>query len=262
MRPLAQMPAQVRSGIRALLADIDGTMTANGLMPAKSYAALEDLQHAGIVVVPITGRPAGWCDMIARMWPVDAVVGENGAVVMSYDRTKRRMRRKLARSAEQLANDRVKLAAVGERILRLVPGCAIASDQNWRLTDLAIDFAEDAGPLQLADARKIARVFAEHGATAKISSIHVNGWFGEHDKLDAARKHLPACAGIDIDADNETVMFVGDSPNDEPLFSHFANSVGVANVREFAMKRLPAWVTNGRAADGFCEVARMLLDGR
>jgi hypothetical protein len=264
MRPLAEMPAAARAAVRVVLTDIDDTISTHGRIPAVAYASIEHLTHAGIAVVPVTGRPAGWCDHIARMWPVAGVVGENGAFWMRYDAGKRRLvKRFLASDAERVAN-RARLAAVGERILAAVPGCALASDQLYREADLAIDFREDVAPLPRQSVDRIVSLMEAEGMTAKVSSIHVNGWFGRYDKLGMTRTFFQEALGIDLDAERERVVFAGDSPNDAPMFAHFPFAVGVANVREFAdrIATLPAYVTDAEGGEGFAEMAAALLAAR
>lgn len=262
MRPLAEFPVEARRAVTHVLTDIDDTVTTEGRLPSSSLAAMEALQAAGIRVIPVTGRPAGWCDHIARMWPVEAVVGENGALWFSYDREGRRMLSGFARTPAQRRADRERLDRLREAILGQVPGAGIASDQFCRIADLAIDFREDVEPLAKNDIDRIVALFEAAGATAKVSSIHVNGWFGDYDKLTMTRICLADRFGIDLDAANERIVFAGDSPNDQPMFAFFRNSVGVANVRDFDLAMPPAWVTPGRAAEGFAELARALIEAR
>ena len=170
MKPLAAMPAQVVENIRGVFCDIDDTLTSEGKLTARAYAALERLHAAGKLVVPITGRPAGWCDHIARMWPVDAVVGENGAFYFWYDATEKKLAQRFLYDAAARAANRKKMAAVRERILREVPGCALASDQRYREADLAIDFCEDVARLPITEVDRIVGLMRAAGMTAKISS--------------------------------------------------------------------------------------------
>ena len=262
MRPLAEFPAVERRSVRVVLTDIDDTLTTDGRLPASSLTALEALSAAGLVVIPVTGRPAGWCDHIARMWPVDAVVGENGAFYFAYDRAGRRMRAEYAKPAAERAADRERIETVRRRVLAEVPGAGIASDQPYRVADLAVDYREDVSPLPAESVSRIAAIFEEEGARAKISSIHVNGWFGDYDKRTMTGRCLSDLFGIDAEADNAAIVFAGDSPNDAPMFERFRNSVGVANVRGYDMPHWPAWVTEGRSADGFAELASALLAAR
>jgi HAD superfamily hydrolase (TIGR01484 family) len=255
------MPEDARCAIRGVFPDIDDTLTTHGRLTAAAYAAMERLRSAGKLVIPITGRPAGWCDHIARMWPVDAVVGENGALYMRHDDAGRRLVRRFVDDAPTRRANRAKLAAIGERILAVVPGCALASDQLYRESDLAIDFREDVAPLPRADVDRIVALMEAEGLTAKVSSIHVNGWFGRNDKLSMTRTLLAEAFGIDLDAERAAFVFVGDSPNDAPMFAFFPNAVGVANVRDFAdrIATLPPYVTRAEAGAGFAELADFLL---
>ncbi len=261
MQPLERFPAAAARDLRVLMTDIDDTITTEGRLEAAAYGALERLDTAGIAVVPVTGRPAGWCDMIARFWPVAAVVGENGAFWFAYDHAARRMQRRYALSADERSAGRAKLEALGQRILASVPRARIAADQPFRETDLAIDFAEDVGPLPDTDIDRIVALFREAGAEAKVSSIHVNGWFGRFDKLTTALGLLEQAFGLVGDAARTRCIFAGDSPNDAPMFAHFPLSIGVANVRDALerMPALPAFVTAGRGGAGFVELADRVL---
>jgi len=247
-----------------VLTDIDDTLTNGGKLPAVAYQAMERLQKAGIKVVPITGRPAGWCDLIARIWPVDGVVGENGAFYFYYDQETKEMIRRFWHSEELRKENRQKLAELKESILKQVPGCAVSADQCYRESDLAIDFSEDVPPLLLVDVKRIVKICDEVGAVAKISSIHVNAWFGAYDKLTMTGYLFDEIFKLNLDDCKDTVVFSGDSPNDAPMFSYFPNAVGVANVipfiDEFPSK--PAWVTEKEGGYGFSEMVNVLLSER
>src|SRR5262245_42870589 len=173
MLPLREFPLQARRSVKGVFFDIDDTLTTDGRLTADAYAAMERLQRAGLAAVPITGRPAGWCDHIARMWPVTAVVGENGAFYFRYDHAARSMRRRYVDDAATREGYRARLAAIAAEITAAVPGAAIAADQGYRETDLAIDYCEDVAPLPPAAVECIATLMRERGLTAKVSSIHV-----------------------------------------------------------------------------------------
>jgi len=265
MRPLREFSAEARRRVRFVLTDIDDTLTEDGLLKAEAFASLHRLAGAGLSVIPVTGRPAGWCDHIARMWPVAAVVGENGAFYFRYDRQDRRMLRRYFRPENERRADRDRLAALAGEILAAVPGARISADQAFREADLAVDFCEDVVPrLPLAEARRIADIFTAAGARAKISSIHVNGWFGDYDKLSMTKRMFKELWGIELDAEKDFAVFVGDSPNDAPMFAYFPYAVGVANVRDFKgiLKASPAFVTRARGGLGFAELAKCLLFAR
>lgn len=261
MRALSEFPANVASGVTTVFADIDDTLTTDGRLPAVAYRALEDLFNAGFYVAPITGRPAGWCDMIARIWPVHGVVGENGAFYFAYDAKSRNMRREYFAEATTRAQNSARLAHIQARVLAEVPGCAISADQPYREADLAVDFSEDVAPLDATAVTRIQEIFEEEGAVAKISSIHVNGWFGDYDKLSMSRRFADDVLGFDLEAEKSRVVFCGDSPNDAPMFSYFPNSCGVANVADFAgqITCKPTWITAKKGGEGFVELAEKLL---
>jgi HAD superfamily hydrolase (TIGR01484 family) len=247
--------------MRGVLADIDDTLTNDGRLRAQAYTAMENIQSAGLMMIPITGRPAGWCDHIARFWPVDAVVGENGALYMRYDAAARKLVRRFVDDEPTRRRHRDRLAAIADRIVATVPGSAHASDQRYRETDVAIDFCEDVPPLDSAAVDRIVAMMEAEGMTAKVSSIHVNGWFGTYDKLTMTKRLLREVFAIDVDAERHAFVFAGDSPNDAPMFAFFPNAVGVANVRQFAdrIATLPAYVTRAESGAGFAELADFLL---
>ena len=264
MAPVETLPGEVCRNLTGLLTDIDDTITSDGRLPAAAYEMLERLSGSGMLVIPVTGRPAGWCDMIARLWPVAGIVGENGALAMRYDRERRRMRRLYSMDSRQRDENRKRLSALADTILRDVEGSALASDQRYREADLAIDFREDVPPLSRSDVRRIVEHFHAAGAVAKVSSIHVNGWFGDWDKLTMSRRFLAEEFAIDLDDSRDRFVYCGDSPNDAPMFGFFPNSCGVANVAGFTdrMEALPGFIAKSRGAEGFAEIGERILAAR
>ncbi len=264
MRPLAELDRPVD----AILTDIDGTLTGpDGRIPASVFQALERAKAAGLLVVPVTGRPAGWCDLIARTWPVDGVVGENGG--LAFRRVDRGGVDKLealwAQTAEERRTNRARLTELSEAVLTAFPGAALASDQGYREFDLAVDFCEDVAPLSEAEIDGIVALLKDAGCTVKVSNIHVNAWFGAFDKASMCRRFLSEAFGWDLDgADRGRVAFFGDSPNDSPLFGLAGVPIGVANVGTLAhrMDRLPDWICQGDGAAGFVEGVDHLLSLR
>jgi HAD superfamily hydrolase (TIGR01484 family) len=264
MQKLNHIPPNNCRAIRFVLTDIDDTLTTNGRLPACAFAAMEHLQQADFAVIPITGRPAGWCDHIARMWPVAGVVGENGAFYFHYDDDMRRMRRRFFKSADQRQKDRERLAKLLTDILSAVTGAAVSADQGYREADLAIDFCEDVQPLPPEQIARIVALFQQAGAQAKVSSIHVNGWFGNYDKLSMSRLFFEEVLSLDLEKIKDQVIYIGDSPNDEPMFAFFPNAVGVANIKNFenTLKHPPTWITTQAGGQGFAEMAGILLNFR
>ncbi|MCB0357331.1 MAG: HAD-IIB family hydrolase [Bdellovibrionales bacterium] len=243
--------------IKFVFTDIDDTLTNNGLLESVAFSAIWRLYRAGIHVIPVTGRPAGWCELIARQWPVKAVIGENGGFYFYYEQKK--MQRCFVFDSTQRDSHRTKLDTIKNEILNRVHGADVASDQFCRLMDLAIDFCEDVKPLSAEQIQEIVDIFKAHGAQAKVSSIHVNGWFGEYDKLSMCKKFCQDVLKFDLAHAQNQVLFVGDSPNDEPMFSFFENSVGVANVNDFHLKFPPKYVTKKLRGEGFKELTDHIL---
>ncbi len=274
MRPIQELTTYQARRLHYVLMDIDDTLTRDGKLSAAAYTALWRLKEAGLAVIPVTGRPAGWCDLIAREWPVAGVIGENGALafweeVPAWDPTRPGKAAKLPVlkqefHAQAVRNDHAGLAKIRDKALAEVPGLRLAKDQFARLFDLALDFAEEEPVLPLSAAVKVAAIAEEAGATAKISSIHVNVWMGCYDKLSMAERFLQRRYGWNPADNLDQVAFVGDSPNDEPLFARFPLACAVANVRKYEglIKRLPAFVAEKECGEGFAEIAELILERR
>ncbi|MCI8600184.1 MAG: HAD-IIB family hydrolase [Oscillospiraceae bacterium] len=259
MKPINAISPNEVSSVRYVLHDIDDTITDDGKLLPEAYEALWALSRAGFKVIPVTGRPAGWCDLILRQWPVAAVVGENGAFVDYFDGSSRTRFFHPSVPQEQLTE---RLREIGNACLKAVPGCRISKDQPYRVCDLAIDFNEDEPKLGFAAAEKIKQVCESFGAVAKISSIHVNTWFGDYDKVSMARLFLEQVMGEQ--ELEKKVAFFGDSPNDEPMFRFFPLSIGVANLRPFlpSLTYKPAYLTLCRGGRGFAEGVQLLLSAQ
>ncbi len=272
MQPLNTWSWQARSRIKGVFTDIDDTLTTDGAITPDALAALGDLKARGLTVIAITGRPVGWSEPFALHWPVDAIVAENGAVLLqnSHQKVLRANGDNgdlLLKSYQQSDAIRVtnfaRMQQMGQRILQEVPGTLLARDSAGRETDMAIDHSE----FTHLPPEKIARVVAimqAEGMTATVSSIHINGWFGEHNKPVGARWAVRQLFERDLDAEMDRWVFVGDSTNDQLMFEAFPNSVGVANVRRFEAQlvHLPRYITEGARGAGFAELARAVLSAQ
>jgi HAD superfamily hydrolase (TIGR01484 family) len=245
--------------------DIDDTLTQEGKLLASAYSALWELKEAGFRLIPVTGRPAGWCDLIAREWPVDGVIGENGALAFWEEASPRRLAvLKAEYHPNAVKNDHPALARVKERAFAEFPELRLAKDQFARLFDIAIDFAEEDPVLPLSAAQRVRTIAEEEGAVAKVSSIHVNVWMGNYDKLSMAERFLSKRFGWKSGAGDREVLFVGDSPNDEPMFARFPLACAVANVSRYEalIRHFPAYVASKECGDGFAEIAGAILNKR
>ena len=252
-KPIAEIPKTVCKNLHGILTDIDDTLTLDGKLLAPAYNALAQAKQAGLLVVVVTGRPAGWVDHIARMWPVDGVIGENGAFYFHMENG--RLKRCFLQSGKTREKNRKRLNKIAGEILRKIPGTALASDQGYRTCDLAIDYCEDVPPLKKNSVKQIVQIFKRHGATCKVSSIHVNGWFGRYDKLFMTQRFLQEVFSVNLKKKQNRFVFFGDSPNDEPLFAFFTHGIGVANISKFLgdMDNKPHWITKKPGSGGFRE---------
>jgi HAD superfamily hydrolase (TIGR01484 family) len=254
--PIAQARAVV-----GVLTDIDDTLTTAGAITAGALQALHDLHAAHIPVIAITGRPIGWSERFARDWPLDAIVAENGAVALFKEAGELRI--EYAQDSATRAHNARRLREVAARVLREVPGATLAQDSAGRVTDIAVDHSEFA-QLDTARIAQVVALMQAEGMSATVSSIHVNGWFGEHTKLSGARWAVQRLLGRALDDEHAQWVYVGDSTNDQLMFAHFPLSVGVANLMHFRdqLHTWPRFLTQGERGAGFAEVARALLTAR
>lgn len=272
MHPISDWPLAARAGITGVFTDIDDTLTTDGAITPDALAALDSLKAAGVDVIAITGRPVGWSLPFAQSWPVNAIVAENGAVLLHLSHSisaesKHRLPGVLSKSYQQdtptRRANRAHLQRAAARVLREVPGSTLAQDSPGRETDIAIDHSEFAqlSPTQI-DA--VLRLLHGEGLHATVSSIHINAWIGDHHKLTGAHWAVRALLGRDLAREMDRWVFVGDSTNDQRMFEAFDHSVGVANVRRFEaqLSHLPRYITDGERGAGFAEVARALLAAR
>lgn len=258
--PLATLPVD---GLVGLFTDIDDTLTVDGRLPAAVYQALADLSGAGIRIVPVTGRSAGWAHMILHHWPVEAVVAESGGLCLYRDPAG--IPRWLHHAPpDQVARDRVQIARLATDVLRDLPGFALANDNDFRLVDFAIDHAETVPQVPAARIAEAIARFRDAGFQARASSVHINVWSGDFDKAPMALRYLTDIAGVDAVTESAHWLFVGDAPNDASMFASFPRSVGVANLRPHLDKLpvAPGWITHASHGDGFVELARHWLQAR
>ncbi len=260
--PLALWPTAARERIHGVLTDIDDTLTTDGAITADALDALHRLRAAGLPVLAITGRPAGWSEAFALTWPVDAIVAENGAVAL-WRGSSGELRRDYLQDAATRAANFAKLQAVAQRVLNELPQTRLATDSPGRETDIAIDHSEFAH-LNDAEIAQVVALMRDEGLNATVSSIHINGWIGEHDKLAGARWIVRTRLGRDLDTELDRWVYVGDSTNDARMFDHFPHSVGVANVARFwaTLSHHPRFVAQGERGAGFTEVADAVLGAR
>ncbi len=258
MKPLHTWSPAALVGV---FTDIDDTLTTDGAITPDALQALGDLRAAGLHVVPITGRPVGWSEPFARAWPVDAIVAENGAVALRRGGSGGDgLERLYQQDAATRAANYDRMQQVLAHVEAAVPGARRATDSAGRECDIAIDHSEFTQMPQEHIDQCVALMQAA-GMNATVSSIHINGWYGGHDKLEGARWIVRTLFGRDLDAEIDRWVYVGDSTNDQRMFERFPHSVGVANIARFVpqLAHLPRYVAQGERGAGFAEVARQIL---
>ena len=276
MLDLTHWPLDARARTVGVLTDVDDTLTTDGAITPDALQAMAALRAAGLYVIAITGRPAGWSEPFATTWPVDAIVAETGSVALlrtpknssqnglqPNGEGREQLSKWYLQDAATRAANYARMQQVAQQVLREVPGAVLAQDSPGRETDIAIDHSEFTHlPQQGIDEAVL--IMRAAGMNATVSSIHINGWFGAHNKLEGARWIVRELWGRDLDSEMDRWVYVGDSTNDQLMFQHFAHSVGVANVARFVpqLQHLPRYVTQGERGAGFAELVQAILANR
>ncbi|MBU1294649.1 MAG: HAD-IIB family hydrolase [Gammaproteobacteria bacterium] len=260
---LSSIDKSACQGLRFILTDFDDTLTWEGQLPVETLRALAQLEADGIKVIPVTGGCAGWSDMIARALPVDGVITEGGACFIGRT-ADRHLTYSFWRDESEMRAEQAHILTQVNQVLTQFPRLRLARDQAYRLTDVAIDYAQDVKPAAVADKEACLAALIAMGLNAKASSIHINVCSQGYDKFSMAQRVLGDVYGLSEAQQQEQVLYVGDAPNDESMFARFPLSVGVANIAEHLsiMSHHPRYQTTQPGGLGFAELAEFILSAR
>ena len=260
MKPLSSWPQTAREKIVGVFTDIDDTLTTEGAITSDALQALQNLRAAGLMVIPITGRPVGWSIPFAATWPVNAMVAENGAVALLHNVSKNQVDKIYQQDLAIRTHNFQQMQRIAQKVLKEIPGTVLAQDSAGRETDIAFDHSEF-HKLTNEQIQQVVQLLQQEGLTATVSSIHINAWFGSHNKWQGAQWILKQLTGRDLKEKLDQWVYVGDSTNDQIMFEHFTHSVGVANIRRFEneLKHLPEYIATQERGAGFSEVINILL---
>ena len=256
MKTLSSWPQTARHKIVGVFTDIDDTLTTDGAITPDALQALHDLKTADLMVIPITGRPIGWSIPFASAWPVDAMVAENGAVALLQNKPTNQVTKIYQQDLPTRTHNFQEMQRIAKQVLKEIPGTVMAQDSAGRETDIAFDHSEF-HKLTTEKIQQVIKLLQEEGMTATVSSIHINAWFGDHNKWHGAKWILKELTGRDLIQELDQWVYVGDSTNDQVMFEHFTHSVGVANIRRFGneLQHLPKYIASKERGAGFAEVA-------
>ena len=217
------------NSVEWVLTDVDDTLTCDGHLPPDTLIALDNLRKAGLKVVAVTGACAGWCDHIAHLWPVDAVLGENGAFILE------KQDGLIIKTEQPLAHIRQKqseLRGLIETVLQDYPDLSLTLDQSYRLCEVAIDIGQNCPEVDRVIVDEVLSRIHQLGACATASSIHINAWYGEHSKKVTSFAYLKEM-GLSSEQIQDKACYVGDSMNDQQMFEVLDKTVGVANIKKY-----------------------------
>jgi HAD superfamily hydrolase (TIGR01484 family) len=259
LQPLSTWPRTARQKIVGVFTDIDDTLTTDGAITPDALQALHNLKAAGLMVIPITGRPVGWSMPFALKWPVDAMVAENGAVALLHNAQTNQVS-KIYQQDQAIRNHNFEqMQRIARKVLEEIPSTVMSQDSAGRETDIAFDHSEF-HHLSTQQIQQVVTLLQQEGMTATVSSIHINAWFGDHNKWHGAQWILKELTGRDLAQELDQWDYVGDSTNDQVMFEHFTHSVGVANIKRFEneLQHLPKYIASKERGAGFAEVAKAL----
>jgi HAD superfamily hydrolase (TIGR01484 family) len=262
----SKLSKEKRNRVAHLYFDVDDTLTTKGLLKPEAVAALYQAADAGLSLVAVTGRSAAWAEMLFRIFPLKAVIGETGALyfanrngqlsVVHHEKDSQ------VRSQHKERRDKAAQAVLSE-----IPGARLASDNMGRLYDVAFDLVEDGPPVPAAIAAQIRSRLEDDGLNVMQSSVHINAFFGSFNKATMVRQYLQNEENTNLEAIAETIVYVGDSANDGSLFEILPLSVGVANIEPHlpaleALGQAPAYRVNLNGGSGFARVVELILEAK
>nr|WP_050478961.1 HAD-IIB family hydrolase [Herbaspirillum rhizosphaerae] len=261
MQALSTADKEEFKSVRVVLTDMDETLTHGGRLAAATYGALEALQADGVRVIPVTAAPAGWCDQMARMWPIDGVIGENGGLFFRRGEDGQGVVRQFWHDDLGRMESTMRLQAIVSRIQKAIPEATVADDQAFRMTSIAFFIPRNAETRE-----RIVAALRNEGADVAINNLWILGWLGGYDKLSMTRRVLAGYYGVDIDdaSGRDAVLYSGDSVNDAPMFGFFRHTVGVSTVVHYLDQIAvhPRWITAGPGGSGFVEASAAVMRSR
>lgn len=268
MRPLADLGPLEAARITVVAFDLDDTLLTDGQLVPSVYSALGRLAEAGYLLVAVTGRPLGYGEVLARLFPVLGVVVENGSLSVQRASTGALLVRDPVPNSERERRNTA-LAELDRAVRAAVPNAVFSDDMPLRRSELTYDVAEHRR-LEEDEIARVVAVIRAHGAWATRSSVHVHATFDRGNKAEGLLRFLHEQAPLlraagasvpDLGAWRQRILFVGDSGNDAPCFAGFPCTVGVANVRAAlaSLSVAPRWVTTAEKGAGFRELAEHLL---
>ena len=261
LAPFDQVRSARLAGLTGIIFDIDDTVTRDGRLEAEAFSAMHALADAGLRLIAVTGRPLGWSDVAAHLWPVDLAVGENGAGWAW------RVGHALQLGYYQGVSERAEAALLLDRIrsdvMGAMPEVHPAGDQHLRRCDLAFDVGETVH-LEVEQIERLVEIIEMAGARSTVSSVHAHAVPGAWDKAKGVTRAAHEALDVDLDADRAGWLFIGDSGNDAAAFAHFPLSVGVRNVEAHLSRspEAPHYITRRDRGLGFAEMAAAVLSAR
>jgi HAD superfamily hydrolase (TIGR01484 family) len=257
MLPLERLDRDEAKRLTGLLFDLDDTLLDGSRLSEKAYSSLFRLREGGLVLVGVTGRPSGWAEVLARQWPVDGMVAENGAIACDLMGDRLRL---VDFAAGERVSRRARLEAIASELRNRFPWLRPTDDSAARRTDVAFDIGEHER-VPAADITVVREAARELGARTITSSVHLHVTLDGANKAAGAARFLAARFGWDITASLGRLAYIGDSENDEACFSAFHTTIAVSNFRGRPTV-LPRFVTRAPKGEGFAEAAALILARR
>ncbi|YCO00696.1 HAD-IIB family hydrolase [Vibrio sp. VNB-15] len=264
--PLSDLSTEYLRNIEWLLTDVDDTLTWQGKLPPETLTALAELEQVGVKVVAVTGACAGWCDQVAKLWPLHGIIGENGAFWMRKDQ--HGFSTTFARPAQRMRKEQQALCESISGILAQYSDVELSQDQSFRFCDVAVNIAQDRPPIATSTTMEILnRILSlnveSNPVNATLSSIHINAWIGNHSKRSSGEAYIKQFNQGTL-PDLNRVTYVGDSLNDEEMFEWLPVTFGVKNIRPLldSLTHQPTYLTSEYGGFGFAQLASLIVQAK
>ena len=205
--------------MKIIFSDFDGTLTtANGRLDATFHDLLALIEENDSQLVVVSGRSISWGHFLLAHLPLKFVIMEGGGVILS-----KTIKGEIVEEVLLQADSVQKLEVLTQKLLTQMPDALLSPDSFGRKTDRAIEYHQMAKH-SLEDLEAFLKT---NGASFTRSNVHINFWYGDISKNYAVEYFLKHYTPH-IEA--HECIYYGDSLNDESMFQHFPNTVGVSNI--------------------------------
>lgn len=206
---------------KIIFSDFDGTLTDGVKFTSDFLKVIELLESHNVPMVIVTGRSKSWAHFFLTHFPsLKVVISEGGGVISRA-------------GADTIINDEAMVEAdvlnqlehFCHKLKTRFPNLQLTADSFGRQCDRAIDLIDLKKMPSLQ--REVEEFMKQEKVNFSVSSVHLNFWCGDISKFKAVEHYLHTEGVSEKDC-----LYFGDAPNDQSMFKHFTQSVGVSNIED------------------------------